>query len=279
MSAPETAPVAPAQPRKAPRHPVEQWLVRGGIVLLLLCVGIQAHARIGYERSLQQLQNKLATDESDAGGLMVSEVPGYIVGWPQRSIEEDRHWRQVTYSWRGLTDSYQIHMSYDDSEETPYVLGLLTADPPEMPEMVYEERSPEEQAAATAPAEGMHGGGGAPSAGGPGRGGPGGGGPGGGGPRPDIMASDADGDGKVSREEAPERMAQFFDRMDANSDGFIDAEEVAEARKRRAANGGGPGGGGPGGPGPSGPRERPAAEESTPPASDAPADALQPAGQ
>jgi len=250
---------------------VEQWLVRGGILLLLLGVGIQAHARFGYEQSLRKLQSRLATDEEDSGGLMVSDVPGYIVGWPRRSVETDRHWQQVTYSWRGLTDSYQISMSYDGSEAAPYVLDLMTADPPELDEIEHEVRSPEEQAASAAAATAMHGGGG----GGPGSGGPGAGGPGGGGPRPDLMASDADGDGKVSREEAPERMAQFFDRMDANSDGFIDAEEVAEARRRREANGGG----GPRGPG--GPRERPAAEEpaSNAPATDAPADALQTQGQ
>ncbi len=69
----------------------------------------------------------------------------------------------------------------------------------------------------------------------------------------DLMSFDKDGDKKVSREEAPEQVKQFFDRMDSNSDGFIDAKEIAEARKRmqaRQKEGGGPGGpgGGPGGP-------------------------------
>lgn len=36
---------------------------------------------------------------------------------------------------------------------------------------------------------------------------------------------DKDGDGKVSKEEAPERMKERFDRIDRNSDGFIDSEE------------------------------------------------------
>jgi hypothetical protein len=63
--------------------------------------------------------------------------------------------------------------------------------------------------------------------------------------RPDLKSADKDGDGKISREEAPEWMQTFFDRLDANSDGFIDAQEQAEMRKR--ASGGGRGG--PGGPG------------------------------
>jgi RND family efflux transporter MFP subunit len=64
---------------------------------------------------------------------------------------------------------------------------------------------------------------------------------------------DKDGDGKVSMEEAPERMRGFFDRIDTNSDGFIDNAEFLAMKKRaqqREQGGGpsGPGGGGPGGP-------------------------------
>jgi multidrug efflux pump subunit AcrA (membrane-fusion protein) len=97
-----------------------------------------------------------------------------------------------------------------------------------------------------------------PGAGGPGPGrgsGPGAGGPqassesGGksagksGGGRGNLMQYDANKDGKVSREEAPERVAQFFDNIDQNHDGFIDAKEAAAAaaaRKKREAEGGGP---------------------------------------
>ncbi|MCH2571506.1 MAG: hypothetical protein MK103_09065 [Planctomycetes bacterium] len=72
--------------------------------------------------------------------------------------------------------------------------------------------------------------------GGDGQGGGGGGGQGGGkggGRSFDLMDYDSDGDGKVSKSEAPERLQAFFDRMDPNGDGFIDAEEIAAARQRR----------------------------------------------
>ena len=66
------------------------------------------------------------------------------------------------------------------------------------------------------------------------------------------MQLDKDGDGRVSRDEAPEGMRTFFDRMDTNDDGFIDQAET-DALRRRFEAGGGPGG--PGGPGrPGGPR-------------------------
>jgi hypothetical protein len=65
---------------------------------------------------------------------------------------------------------------------------------------------------------------------------------GGGGGQRDLMQYDADGDGKVSMDEAPERMRGFFDRMDGNGDGFIDANELQEMRSR-FSGGGGPRGG------------------------------------
>jgi hypothetical protein len=94
--------------------------------------------------------------------------------------------------------------------------------------------------------------------GGPGGGGPGGGGggPGGGGPgRGSLMDNDADGDGKISKEEAPEWMQNFFDDTDSDADGFITQAEFDESRQR--FGGGGRGGGGRGGPGGGNRPERP----------------------
>lgn len=49
-----------------------------------------------------------------------------------------------------------------------------------------------------------------------------------------LARFDTDGDGKISKTEAPERMKAAFDRLDGNSDGFIDqAEQVAAAAMRK----------------------------------------------
>lgn len=65
----------------------------------------------------------------------------------------------------------------------------------------------------------------------------------GGGP-PGLSSLDKDGDGKVSRDEAPGRMKEFFDKMDGNGDGFIDKDEMSKMRTQ--GGGGRPAGGNPG---------------------------------
>ena len=42
-----------------------------------------------------------------------------------------------------------------------------------------------------------------------------------------LKVNDTDGDGKVSKEEAPENYQRFFDRLDKNGDGFIEESEVS----------------------------------------------------
>lgn len=56
------------------------------------------------------------------------------------------------------------------------------------------------------------------------------------------MSLDTNGDGKVSREEAPEQMQAFFDRLDTNMDGSIDKAEGEAAARRFQQQGGGGGG-------------------------------------
>ncbi len=46
------------------------------------------------------------------------------------------------------------------------------------------------------------------------------------------MESDADGDGAISKDEAPERMLRRFDHIDADGNGLIEKSELEEAAKR-----------------------------------------------
>lgn len=50
-----------------------------------------------------------------------------------------------------------------------------------------------------------------------------------------IRQLDKNRDGKLSKAEMPPRMKEFADRMDTDGDGFIDANELAAAMKRRDA--------------------------------------------
>ena len=82
--------------------------------------------------------------------------------------------------------------------------------------------------------------------GGPGGpGGPGGRGPWGGGDPVDLLKRfDADGDGRITRDEAPERMKRRFDRIDIDGDGAIDAGEMQAIAERMRQRRGGRGSGG-----------------------------------
>ena len=51
-----------------------------------------------------------------------------------------------------------------------------------------------------------------------------------------LRAADANKDGKISKDEAPDRLKDNFDRFDANSDGFIDEAEMRQIGRRQ--NGG-----------------------------------------
>jgi collagen type III alpha len=47
-----------------------------------------------------------------------------------------------------------------------------------------------------------------------------------------IMNSDKDGDGKLSKDEAPERLREHFNQIDADDDGQIDRSELKKAMSR-----------------------------------------------
>ena len=60
-----------------------------------------------------------------------------------------------------------------------------------------------------------------------------------------VMQNDTDGDGMISVEEAPERMAGNFDSVDTNGDGFIDRPELEAMMENFRGRGGPRGEGGP----------------------------------
>lgn len=60
-----------------------------------------------------------------------------------------------------------------------------------------------------------------------------------------LQRMDADGDGKITKDEVPERMQGMFERLDADRDGAISQEEMRQAGERARSEGGAPGRGGP----------------------------------
>jgi hypothetical protein len=54
-----------------------------------------------------------------------------------------------------------------------------------------------------------------------------------------MMRWDANGDGRLARDEAPDRMRDHFDRIDTNGDGVIDADEIEAMAERMQQRRGG----------------------------------------
>jgi collagen type III alpha len=75
-----------------------------------------------------------------------------------------------------------------------------------------------------------------------------------------LMENDKNGDGKLSREELPDRMQQNMERLDTNGDGFVDKAELEVMANRFRGQGG------PGGPGGRRPGGEPSDRPSRPPA-------------
>lgn len=138
---------------------------------------------------------------------------------------------------RAVVAEAQVMVEESEGLDVSARFGETTGDEStEDPTTASSEASPERAAPAASPA--AQAGGGPPARGG----GRGGRGPGG--RSFNLMQFDKDGDGKISKDEAPGPMAGAFDRMDGNQDGFIDSQEIAELRKKFGGSRGGGGGGG-----------------------------------
>ncbi|MEO1970398.1 MAG: hypothetical protein ABGX07_02525 [Pirellulaceae bacterium] len=53
-----------------------------------------------------------------------------------------------------------------------------------------------------------------------------------------MMQNDKNNDGKLSKDEVPERMQAIFGRADANNDGFLTKDELTKMVQQRGSRGG-----------------------------------------
>ncbi|MCA9000270.1 MAG: hypothetical protein KDA80_24945, partial [Planctomycetaceae bacterium] len=233
----QTTSPPPAETGRPARNPVERVIVWGLIAIGVILVGSEAVARFSYTNTLNSLQAALDKDDSDnPEPLTLDAAEKMVVMGKKVGSNNAELVSSVTYEWKGLLKKYgEITIKYDTGENV--VLGLETADAPEPVEAVATEDDGTEAEVdhEAAMPGGMGGMGGGPSGGSGGEGGPGGG------RNFDPMQFDADADGNISLEEAPEFWKDRFGEIDTNGDGLLNAQEI-ENRPRPQRGGGGGGG-------------------------------------
>lgn len=233
----------PAAPARKPRSSVERALVWGGILVLLAVVGVQAQARFGYDQSLKRTQGALEAKARSGqdSEVTISEMPGYLAGW---YVTDRRKLGQVVYSWDGVFKSYGFTVTYDprfdpkdgsqqEKDRSRAITNVITTNsppetPPRRPKLTTAEHFwlVEWFPPATAREHpyildgvklnytfvGF-----------------------------DPMRYDEDHDGKLTLKEAPIQMKAtpdastketYFEKVDANKDGFVDQSEVEALIKK-----------------------------------------------
>jgi hypothetical protein len=219
----------------------------------LVVVGIEAAAKFGYDRTRSDLQAAITDAESKATPITINQVPQYLSGYYKSSVDKGENRETANYQWNSLFRSYGLHVVYRTG--TGNVIEMYSDNAPEEEQPVRPIAAGEEvpadydpdAVAGEQPAEGAQDGGGRRQF--------------------DPMRNDANGDGKLSLEEASERMKPDFEAIGANKDGFADLEEITAWRAKRDAERGRPSAEG---------TEQPAAEQ---PGAPPPAEAATPAAE
>lgn len=91
------------------RSALERGLVWGGIALLLALAAVEAHARLGYSRSLNAIED-LFEAAREAQPVGWTDVAPSISGFPLTSVRDETLAEIRTYRWWSLLHDYRIHL-------------------------------------------------------------------------------------------------------------------------------------------------------------------------
>jgi hypothetical protein len=222
---------SPEKPSRK-RNPVEQFLVWAIILGLGGWAAFEGSAMYGYSSSRDKLaQALLMGSGADGVPVYLDQAEEMLFGPRTKEVTQEGEFPTIVYRWKTPLKEYgAIQLSYNRETNEVFHMHPDYFTEEELAEM----RKGQVSDGGAYEGEGDSGGESQRSEGGMG------GGRGG----FDPMQADADGDGKLSQAETPERMREFFGQIDTSGDGYIDAAEL-EARRaaRRAGGQGAPGGG------------------------------------
>ena len=121
---------AEPQPKSKPHRPVwEKLLVRGGILVLLVLVGIEAAARHYHSESLTRMETAVRSSRQQSETILMDRqgLVGIPSGWHFETLEKDSSSEILTWKWPSLFKSYllQVRINRDGKVQEYSTTGDL----------------------------------------------------------------------------------------------------------------------------------------------------------
>lgn len=226
----DTKTPAKETPAAKPRSRIEKIVVRTLIVALVIFAAIEVRAIRGYTKTLNDVQAALDAADKEQTDLTLEDLSSSMSLFPSQVKSNDEKHLITLKWWSFLRPSgYQIILHTKSDEDNPVVAFLSTP-----VKDAEEPRNPQ-----PGPNSGEEGDDEDGDGDGDGDANAGAGGRGGFSSNAIFEANDKNNDGKLSKDEWPERGAQLLERADEDKDGEVTKDELDKALANRPKRSGG----------------------------------------
>jgi tetratricopeptide (TPR) repeat protein len=123
----QPSPTNAAKPKRG-RSPIERIVTRSFITALLVVVGIEAHSRIGHDRTVTQLRADLEAAEKNGADLNLAAARQKISGLAFQTDNRVNGKGRLTYRWPSLFKTYVVNLSVGAGDDI-FALDTDAVDP------------------------------------------------------------------------------------------------------------------------------------------------------
>lgn len=119
------SPAEPVAKPKQTRSSIERTVVWAAIAVLLALAAVETHARIGYSRSLNAIDEAFDSDQPD-GALALADAERLISGFPVITARAGPASEVRSYRWWSMLHDYRIHLRVETGDEPREVIAFAT---------------------------------------------------------------------------------------------------------------------------------------------------------